>query len=165
VLTSVGDARDKLAIYLSACRKMGLEVLSPDVNESIGNFSGSDTRIRFGLAAVKGVGDAVVAGIIEAREKQGKFTSFNDFLKKVPVQVCNKRTVESLIKAGAFDSLGHTRRSLMAIFESAVDSQTSRKKEEAKGVEMQLCTKCNVKALILMDGCMTCTNCGDSKCG
>jgi DNA polymerase-3 subunit alpha len=133
VLTSVGDTRDKLAIYLSACRKMGLEVLSPDVNESIGNFSGSDTRIRFGLAAVKGVGDAVVAGIIEAREKQGKFTSFNDFLKKVPVQVCNKRTVESLIKAGAFDSLGHTRRSLMAIFESAVDSQTSRKKEEAKG--------------------------------
>jgi DNA polymerase-3 subunit alpha len=79
------------------------------------------------------VGDSVVAGIIEARESKGKFTSFNDFLKKVPVQVCNKRTVESLIKAGAFDSLGHTRRSLMAIFESAVDSQTSRKKEEAKG--------------------------------
>jgi DNA polymerase-3 subunit alpha len=133
VLTSVGDARDKLAIYLSACRKMGLDVLSPDVNESIGNFSGAGSRIRFGLAAVKGVGDSVVAGIIEARESKGKFTSFNDFLKKVPVQVCNKRTVESLIKAGAFDSLGHTRRSLMAIFESAVDSQTSRKKEEAKG--------------------------------
>ena len=133
VLTSVGDARDKLAIYLSACRKMGLEVLSPDVNESIGNFSGSGSRIRFGLAAVKGVGESVVAGIVEARSSQGKFTSFNDFLKKVPVQVCNKRTVESLIKAGAFDSLGHTRRSLMAIFESAVDSQTARKKEEAKG--------------------------------
>ena len=133
VLTSVGDARDKLAIYLSACRKMGLEVLSPDVNESIGNFSGTDTRIRFGLAAVKGVGESVVAGIVEARETHGKFTSFNDFLKKVPVQVCNKRTVESLIKAGAFDSLGHTRRSLMAIYETAVDSQTARKKEEAKG--------------------------------
>ncbi|MTA29810.1 MAG: DNA polymerase III subunit alpha, partial [Actinobacteria bacterium] len=133
VLTSVGDARDKLAIYLSACRKMGLDVLSPDVNESIGNFSGADTRIRFGLAAVKGVGDSVVAGIVEARESQGKFTSFNDFLKKIPVQVCNKRTIESLIKAGAFDSLGHTRKSLMAIFENAVDSQTSRKKEEAKG--------------------------------
>jgi DNA polymerase-3 subunit alpha len=133
VLTSVGDARDKLAIYLSACRKMGLEVLSPDVNESIGNFSGADSRIRFGLAAVKGVGDSVVAGIVEARLSQGKFTSFNDFLKKVPVQVCNKRTVESLIKAGAFDSLGHTRKSLMAIYETAVDSQTSRKKEEAKG--------------------------------
>ena len=133
VLTSVGDARDKLAVYLSACRKMGLEVLSPDVNESIGNFSGSAGRIRFGLAAVKGVGEAVVAGIVEARTSQGKFTSFNDFLKKVPVQVCNKRTVESLIKAGAFDSLGHTRKSLMAIYENAVDSQTSRKKEEAKG--------------------------------
>jgi DNA polymerase-3 subunit alpha len=133
VLTSVGDARDKLAVYLSSCRKMGLEVLSPDVNESIGNFSGAGSRIRFGLAAVKGVGDSVVAGIVEARETQGNFTSFNDFLKKVPVQVCNKRTVESLIKAGAFDSLGHTRKSLMAIYETAVDSQTSRKKEEAKG--------------------------------
>ena len=133
LLTSVGDARDKLAIYLSACRKMGLEVLSPDVNESIGHFSGFDSRIRFGLAAIKGVGESVVAGIVEARSEQGKFTSFTDFLKKVPVQVCNKRTIESLIKAGAFDSLGHTRRSLMAIFESAVDGQVARKREEAKG--------------------------------
>lgn len=133
LLTSVGDARDKLAIYLSACRKMGLDVQSPDVNESIGNFSGVESRIRFGLAAIKGVGENVVAGIVEARTEQGKFTSFNDFLKKVPVQVCNKRTIESLIKAGAFDSLGHTRRSLMAIYESAVDGQVSRKREEAKG--------------------------------
>ncbi|MEY4276186.1 MAG: hypothetical protein RIS26_649 [Actinomycetota bacterium] len=133
LLTSVGDARDKLAIYLSACRKMGLEVLSPDVNESIGHFSGRDTRIRFGLAAIRGVGENVVAGIIEARTEQGRFTSFNDFLKKVPVQVCNKRTIESLIKAGAFDSLGHTRRSLMAMYEKAIDAEVSRKKEEAKG--------------------------------
>ena len=133
VLTSVGDSRDKLAIYLSACRKMGLDVLSPDVNESIGHFSGAGSRIRFGLAAVKGVGESVVAGIVEARTKEGKFTSFNDFLAKVPVQVCNKRTIESLIKAGAFDSLGHNRRSLIAVYENAVDSQTSRKKEEAKG--------------------------------
>ncbi|MEN9603768.1 MAG: hypothetical protein RL545_457, partial [Actinomycetota bacterium] len=133
LLTSVGDARDKLAIYLSACRKMGLEVLSPDVNESIGNFSGFESRIRFGLAAIKGVGENVVAGIIEARTEQGKFTSFNDFLKKVPARVCNKRTIESLIKAGAFDSLGHTRRSLIAIYETAVDGQVARKREEAKG--------------------------------
>jgi DNA polymerase-3 subunit alpha len=133
LLTSVGDTRDKLAIYLSACRKMGLVVQSPDVNESIGNFSGVESRIRFGLAAIKGVGESVVAGIVEARTEQGKFTSFNDFLKKVPVQVCNKRTIESLIKAGAFDSLGHTRRSLMAIYESAVDGQVARKREEAKG--------------------------------
>ena len=133
LLTSVGDTRDKLAIYLSACRKMNLEVLSPDVNESIGHFSGKDSHIRFGLAAVRGVGENVVAGIVEARTKQGNFTSFNDFLKKVPTQVCNKRTIESLIKAGAFDSLGHTRRSLMAVFEKAVDAEVSRKKEEAKG--------------------------------
>ena len=133
LLTSVGDTKDKLAIYLSACRKMGLQVLSPDVNESIGHFSGRDKNIRFGLAAIKGVGENVVAGIVEARERQGKFLNFNDFLMKVPVQVCNKRTIESLIKAGAFDSLGHTRRGLMAIFETAVDSQVNRKKEEAKG--------------------------------
>jgi DNA polymerase-3 subunit alpha len=79
------------------------------------------------------VGESVVAGIVEARETKGNFTSFNDFLNKIPVQVCNKRTVESLIKAGAFDSLGHTRKSLMSIYENAVDSQTARKKEEAKG--------------------------------
>lgn len=133
LLTSVGDSRDKLAIYLSACRKMGLEVLAPDVNESIGHFSGAGEKIRFGLAAIKGVGEAVVQGIIEARTTEGRFTSFNDFLIKVPMQVCNKRTIESLIKAGAFDSFGDTRRSLLAIFETAVDSLVTRKREEAKG--------------------------------
>jgi DNA polymerase-3 subunit alpha len=133
LLTSVGDSKDKLGIYLSECRKQNIKVLSPDVNESFGDFSAVGTDIRFGLTAIKNVGGNVVEGIIAARKSKGAFVSFNDFLKKVPSQVCSKKVIESLIKAGAFDSLGHTRRSLMMIFESAVDSQTSLKKNEATG--------------------------------
>ena len=133
LLTSVGDSKDKLGIYLSECRKQNIKVLSPDVNQSFGDFSAVGTDIRFGLTAIKNVGGNVVEGIIAARKSKGAFTSFSDFLKKVPSQVCSKKVIESLIKAGAFDSLGHTRRSLMMIFESAVDSQTSLKKNEATG--------------------------------
>ena len=133
LLTSVGDSKDKLGVYLSECRKQGIRVLSPDVNESFGNFSAVGGDIRFGLSAVKNVGANVVEGIVSARREKGAFTSFNDFLKKVPSTVCTKRTIESLIKAGAFDSLGHTRRSLIAIHETAVDSISSVKKNEASG--------------------------------
>jgi len=115
LLTSVGDSKDKLGVYLSECRKQNIKVLSPDVNESFGNFSAVGSDIRFGLNAVKNVGGNVVEGIIQARTTKGAFTSFNDFLKKVPAQVCSKKVIESLIKAGAFDSLGHNRRSLIMI--------------------------------------------------
>ena len=77
--------------------------------------------IRFGLSAVRNVGANVVEAIIQAREEKGAFTSFSDFLDKVPLVVCNKRTIESLIKGGAFDSLGHNRRSLVLVHEDAVD--------------------------------------------
>jgi DNA polymerase-3 subunit alpha len=133
LLTSVGDSKDKMAIYLSECRRMGLKVLSPDVNESVARFTGRGDTIRFGMAAIKGVGEAVVEAIVAARKAQGNFKSFNDFLKKVPASVCTKRTIESLIKAGAFDSLGHTRRALLQIFETAVDAQQGIKKNEASG--------------------------------
>lgn len=133
LLTSVGDSKDKLAIYLSECRRMGLEVLSPDVNESTGRFTGNGNKIRFGMAAIKGVGESVVEALVRTRETKGEFKSFGDFLKKVPAVVCNKRTIESLIKAGAFDSLGYTRRALHQIFEAAVDAQVSVKKNEATG--------------------------------
>lgn len=133
LLTSVGDSKDKLGVYLSECRKKGIKVLSPDVNESFGNFTAVGNDIRFGLTAIKNVGANVVDGIVQARQEKGRFTSFADFLHKVPAQVCSKRVVESLIKAGAFDSLGHTRRALMMIFESAVDTQSSLKKNEASG--------------------------------
>ncbi|WP_236779008.1 DNA polymerase III subunit alpha [Agromyces seonyuensis] len=133
LLTSVGDARDKLALYLNECRRMGIQVLAPDVNESIGYFAAVGDDIRFGLGAVRNVGFNVVGHIREARTEKGRFESFHDFLKKVPLPVANKRTVESLIKAGAFDSLGDTRRSLVEIHEAAVESSVSEKRVEATG--------------------------------
>ncbi|MFM7029791.1 MAG: OB-fold nucleic acid binding domain-containing protein, partial [Micrococcales bacterium] len=132
-LTSVRDNRDKMGTYLNDCRHQGISVLPPDVNESFSAFAAVGEDIRFGLNAVRNVGWNVVEGIIEARTQKGKFTSFGDFLKKVPPVVCNKRTIESLIKAGAFDSLGHTRRALFDIFEEAVDAEIGVKKNEAMG--------------------------------
>ncbi|GAA2090937.1 DNA polymerase III subunit alpha [Pseudolysinimonas kribbensis] len=133
LLTSVGDARDKLAMYLNECRRMGIKVLSPDVNESIGYFSAVGEDIRFGMGAVRNVGFGVVDQIKAARQEKGSFTSFHDFLRKVPLGALNKRMVESLIKAGAFDSLGDTRRALIEIHEGAIDSAVSDKRAEANG--------------------------------
>jgi DNA polymerase-3 subunit alpha len=133
LLTSVGDSKDKLGLYLSECRRMGINVLAPDVNESIAEFSAVGKDIRFGLGAVRNVGLNVVDGIKTAREEKGRFTSFYDFLKKVPAVVCSKRVIESLAKAGAFDSMGHTRRALVDIHEEAVESQATLKKNEAAG--------------------------------
>ena len=133
LLTSVGDARDKLALYLNECRRMGIKVLPPDVNESIGYFAAVGDDIRFGLGAVRNVGFNVVDAIRAAREEKGRFESFHDFLKKSPIQVANKRTVESLVKAGAFDSLGHTRRALVEIHEGAVESVVKEKRAEEVG--------------------------------
>ncbi|MHA6668268.1 DNA polymerase III subunit alpha [Homoserinimonas sp. A447] len=133
LLTSVGDSKDKLAIYLSECRRMGIKVLAPDVNESIGFFAAVGEDIRFGLGAVRNVGHNVVEAIRGAREAKGRFESFHDFLAKVPIPVANKRTMESMIKAGAFDSLGATRRALMEIHEDAVEAAVSVKRAEANG--------------------------------
>ena len=133
LLTSVGDARDKLALYLNECRRMGIQVLPPDVNESIGFFAAVGEDIRFGLGAVRNVGSNVVEGIRQARTDKGRFESFHDYLRKVPLHVANKRTTESLIKAGAFDSLGNTRRALVECHEDAVESAVNDKRNEAKG--------------------------------
>lgn len=133
LLTSVGDSRDKLAEYLNECRHMGIRVLQPDVNESTLRFRAVGDDIRFGMGAVRNVGDQVVADIVAAREQEGKFTSFHDFLSKVPLSVANKRTVESLIKAGAFDTMGDTRRALVEAHEDAVDAAVSKKRNEAHG--------------------------------
>ncbi|WP_084075898.1 DNA polymerase III subunit alpha [Demequina sp. NBRC 110052] len=133
LLTSVGADKEKSALYLAECRRMGISVLTPDVNESKANFSAVGTDIRFGMAAVRNVGANVVAEIVKAREEKGAYTSFSDFLEKVPASVCNKRTIDSLIKAGAFDSLGHTRRSLNTIHEQAIDSIVGVKRQEATG--------------------------------
>jgi DNA polymerase-3 subunit alpha len=133
LLQSVRDDKDKMALYLNECRRMHITVLPPDVNDSAAKFTAVGTDIRFGLTAVRNVGANVVDAIIAARESKGVFTSFQDFLDKVPAVVCNKRTIESLIKAGAFDSLGHARRALLVIHEQAVDSVISVKRKEAEG--------------------------------
>jgi DNA polymerase-3 subunit alpha len=133
LLTSVGDSKDKMALYLNECRRMGIKVLPPDVNESIGFFAAVGTDIRFGLGAVRNVGTNVVDGIRQAREEKGRFEAFHDFLNKVPIHVANKRTIESLIKAGAFDSLGSTRRALVEVHEDAIESAVSVKRAAAHG--------------------------------
>ena len=133
LLTSVQSDKDKSALYLGECRRMRITVLPPDVNTSIATYAAVGEDIRFGLAAVRNVGENVVEAIVAARTEKGAFTSFADFLTKVPAVVCNKRTVESLVKAGAFDSLGHTRRQLLAKHEEAVDQVIGLKREEARG--------------------------------
>lgn len=133
LLTSVADDKTKSALYLGECRRMGITVLPPDVNQSVHNFAAVEKDIRFGLGAIRNVGSNVVADIVAAREEHGTFESFSDFLDKVPASVCNKRTIESLIKAGAFDSLGERRRALHLIHEQAVDAVIGVKRKEAEG--------------------------------
>ncbi len=133
LLTSVAGDKDKSALYLNECRRMGIKVLPPDVNASTAMFTPVGTDIRFGMAAVRNVGTNVVESIVAARTSKGAFTSFSDFLRKVPVNVCNKRVIESLVKAGAFDSFEHPRRGLVLIHEQAVDAIIDVKRNEAIG--------------------------------
>ncbi len=133
LLTSVRDDKDKSALYLSECRRMGIKVLPPDVNESDAEYTPRGKDIRFGLAAIRNVGEGVVASIKASRTAKGAFQSFGDFLAKVDANVCNKKTIESLVKAGAFDSLNHPRKGLMAIHLEAIDSVIETKRAEAIG--------------------------------
>ncbi|MGW0588905.1 DNA polymerase III subunit alpha [Streptosporangium sp. NPDC002607] len=133
LLTSVKDDKDKSALYLNECRRMGIKVLPPDVNDSDFDFTPRGTDVRFGLSAIRNVGGNVVDGIIAARKEKSRFADFKDFLRKVPMVVCNKRVIESLIKAGAFDSFGHVRKGLVMVHEQAVDSIIGIKKNEAQG--------------------------------
>ena len=136
LLTSVQDDKStngKIGMYLQECRRMGIKVLPPDVNESTANFTPVGSDIRFGLAGIRNVGHNVVASIMATRQSKGRFTDTRDFLRKVDAVVCNKRVMESLIKAGAFDAFGDARRGLMAIHAEAVDAVLSSKRKEAEG--------------------------------
>ncbi|CAN5840292.1 DNA polymerase III subunit alpha [soil metagenome] len=133
LLTSVKGNKDRLPLYLHTCRMMGIDVLQPDVNASKLDFAPADGKIRFGLSAVRNVGEQVVESIIEARTRKGAFTSFPDFATKVDAGCLNRRTLESLIKAGAFESLGHPRKGLLLSFEPVADEAISRKRAEAEG--------------------------------
>jgi DNA polymerase III subunit alpha len=133
LLTSVRDDKDKSALYLHECRRMGVKVLPPDVNFSNADFAPVGTDIRYGLAGIRNVGTNVVASICATRRSKGAYVSFIDFLAKVDPVVCNKKVIESLIKAGAFDSLGHTRQGLLRIHAEAVDACMDTKRAESVG--------------------------------
>ena len=148
LLTSVKTNLDKAAIYLAECRAMGIEVTVPDVNRSLSDFApevpepngdgataaGGSHKILFGLSAVRNVGSGLVDLILEERDANGPFSDFYDFCERVNTTVLNKRTIESLIKAGGFDSMGHPRQGLLTVFEQIVDNTIARRKEHDMGV-------------------------------
>jgi DNA polymerase-3 subunit alpha len=139
LLTSVKSNLDKAGVYLNDCRQRGIDVLVPDVNASASDFAcelaaeaGRQDAIRFGLSAVRNVGEGVAELVIAGRE-DGPFADFYDFCERVEPTVLNKRAIESLIKAGAFDSLGHPRKGLLQVFEPIVDATLRRRRERDQG--------------------------------
>lgn len=133
LLTSVLDSSDKISEYIQAAREMGISVLPPDVNESYDSFSVSGRDIRFGLAAVKGVGRSFMKQLVEEREAGGLFTSFQDFCERMYDRELNRRALESLIKAGAFDSMGYRRSQLIKIVNAVVDAIAQSRRKNIEG--------------------------------
>lgn len=134
LLTGVMSSSEKVALYIADCRRQGIEILPPDVNESEINFSVVDSnRIRFGLAAVKNAGKGAIEAIIETRNKEGKFTSLHDFCNKVDLRTCNRKVLESLIKCGSFDSLGGARSQYLSILDKAMNSGHQLQKDRLNG--------------------------------
>jgi DNA polymerase-3 subunit alpha len=132
LLTSVKDSKDAKPFYLHIARKMKIDVLLPDVNTSDKDFTPVKEAIRFGLSAIRGVGENVVEKIVEAR-RESPFESFHDFCNKVDYTCLNRKTVESLIKAGAFEALSHSRKGLLESFETICSSSIERRKNQAHG--------------------------------
>jgi len=149
LLTSVKSNLDRAAVYLSDARTTGVKVLTPDINRSITDFAalmpnevpvdvvlpaGSPGAITFGLSAIRNVGEGLVELLLRERDENGPYDSFHEYAERVPEPVLNKRTVESLIKAGAFDSLGHPRKGLLMVFEQIIDGTVVRRRERDQGV-------------------------------
>ncbi len=148
LLTSVKGNLDKAAMYLAECRVLGVQVLNPDINVAASDFiglapedapagvelaPGSPGVIPFGLSAVRNVGEGLVELIIRERDKNGPFCDFQEFVDRVDFNVLNKRTIESLIKGGAFDSMGHRRKGLLQVYELIIDQSVARRRKEAEG--------------------------------
>ena len=133
LLTSVLDWSDKISEYIQAAREMGISVLPPDVNESFDGFSVSGRDIRFGLAAVKGVGRSFMKQLVEEREAGGLFASFQDFCERMYDRELNRRALESLIKAGSFDSMGYRRSQLLKICGPVVDAIAQSRRKNIEG--------------------------------
>ena len=124
---------DKVPMYIDECKRMNIQILKPDINKSYTKFTVDNGKIRFGLGSIKNVGTQVVDSIVANREKQGKFQSFSDFCERMENESVNKKCIESLIKAGAFDEFEQTRSTLMASFESIIDSISDSSKKSLKG--------------------------------
>lgn len=133
LMTSVMDSTDKIKEYIYACKKMGIELMPPDINEGFCDFSVSQGKIRYGLAAIKNVGRNMIHAIVKERKENGKFTSLTDFFERMDSGDLNKRSVESLIKAGVFDSLGGKRSQYLAVYKQILDQIAQQKKKNIEG--------------------------------
>ena len=133
LMTSVIDNSTKVSEYILVCRQMGIQILAPDINESVGVFSVSDGAIRYGLNAIKSVGKPVIEELIREREAEGPFKDLADFIDRTSGKEVNKRTVENFIKAGAFDSFGANRRQMMMIYGQMMDDAAQKKKKDFAG--------------------------------
>lgn len=121
LITSVLDRTDKVSEYIAHCRKLGISILPPDINEGYSYFSVTDKGIRYGLSALKSVGKSVIEKMVEERQQHGAFSSLKDFMERLSSKEVNKRTIESFIKAGAFDGLGANRRQMMIAYSQMLD--------------------------------------------
>ncbi|MBR4169688.1 MAG: DNA polymerase III subunit alpha, partial [Lachnospiraceae bacterium] len=133
LMTSVIDNSGKVAEYIYSCRKMGITILPPDINESIGGFSVQADRIRYGLASIKGIGWPVTEAVVTERNEHGPFRDIKDFINRLSTKEVNKRTIENFIKAGAFDALGGTCKQLMTVYSNLLDDMTREKKNSMAG--------------------------------
>jgi len=133
LLTSISSDQDKVRHFTAECRRMGIEVLPPDINESMSEFTPVKQGIRFGLTAIRNLGQGAVEAIIAERKRGGPFVGIVDFCERMDSSVLNRKALESLIKSGAFDSLGHSRRFLLSIYESAAELALQRKKQKEEG--------------------------------
>ncbi|WP_346664369.1 DNA polymerase III subunit alpha [uncultured Merdimonas sp.] len=137
LMTSVIDNSGKVSEYIYTCRQMGIEILPPDINKGVGNFSVDEGRIRYGLAAIKSIGRPVIRAIIEERGARGEYKNLKDFIERLSGKEVNKRTIESFIKSGAFDSLGGTRKQFMVIYLQIMD-QVNRERKYSMTGQMSL---------------------------
>ena len=133
LLTSVKENTNKIVEYVMECRRMDIEILPPDVNEGYSYFSVSDGRIRYALSAIKGIGSGVINNIVQERERGGRFTSMQDFMRRLTSKEVNKSSIESFIKAGAFDGMEGNRRQKLQVYQSMLDSVNREKKDSMSG--------------------------------
>jgi len=133
LITSIMGNTNQVSLYIQECKRLGIEILPPNINESYSKFTVKEGAIRFGLAAIKNVGAAAINSIVETRKRGGKFLSFVDFCQRVDLNVINKRMIESMIKCGTFDLLGANRAQLLAIYERTLDGMNQDRKRNVEG--------------------------------